>query len=263
MPPPAWFPCGCPQDGYTRRTAGAYDVTRCSYLPSCALGSHAHAEDRIVLTLRGAFNSTYARRTFALNAWNAIYRPAEIEHRDAYPAASVCLSVRVPAGERRRSNTFALGDQELPAFTSRLSAELDAADASAELAIEALSAEITGRLLTSCERTLPRHKWLRQVRERLEDEYARPPTLSAIAATVDRATSYVATAFKATYGKSIGEYVRDVRIWRARRLVEDRSISLADLAHEAGFADQSHFARLFKRHFRMTPGEYRRRCAKG
>lgn len=261
MVAPARLACGCPRSGYARRTAGAYAVTRCRYLPSCTLGPHAHAEDRIVLTLRGAFDSAYARHTFALDAWKAIYRPAEIEHRDAYPDASVCLSVRVPAGERRHSDTFAVSDQELPGFTRRLSAELDATDASAELAIEALSAEITERLLASRERGLPGRKWLRQVRERLEDEYAQPPTLAAIAATVDRATSYVATAFRQAYGKSIGEYVRDVRIWRTHRLVEDRSISLADLAQAAGFADQSHFARLFKRHFHMTPSEYRRRCA--
>jgi AraC family transcriptional regulator len=144
-----------------------------------------------------------------------------------------------------------------------LSAELDATDASAELVIEGLSAQITGRLLSSCERSLPGLKWLRQVHDRLEDEWAHPPTLAEIATTVDRATSHVANAFKRTYGKSIGEYVRDVRIWRTRKLVEDGSISLADLAQRAGFADQSHFARLFKRHFRMTPGEYRRRRAEG
>jgi AraC family transcriptional regulator len=156
-----------------------------------------------------------------------------------------------------------VSDEELPSITSRLSAELEATDASAELVIEGLSAQIAGRLLSSCERRLPSLKWLRQVRDRLEDEYAHPPTLAAIAMRVDRATSYVANAFKQTYGKSIGEYVRDVRIWRTRKLVEDRSISLADLAHHAGFADQSHFARLFKRRFGVTPGEYRRRRAGG
>jgi AraC family transcriptional regulator len=257
------LPCGCPRSGYARRAAGAYAVSRCSYLPSCALGTHAHGEDRIVLTLRGAFDSTYASRTFALDAWSAIYRPAQIEHRDTYPDASVCLAIHVPAGEHGHADTFAVGDEELPSITRRLSAELDATDASAELVIEGLSAQITGRLLSSCERSLPGLKWLRQVHDRLEDEWAHPPTLSEIATTVDRATSHVANAFKRTYGKSIGEYVRDVRIWRTRKLVEDGSISLADLAQHAGFADQSHFARLFKRHFRMTPGEYRRRRAEG
>jgi AraC family transcriptional regulator len=260
MVPAERLPCGCPQAGYARRVAGAYAVSRCRYLPSCALGTHAHGEDRIVLTLLGAFDSKYAQRTFALDAWSAIYRPAEIEHRDTYPDASVCLAIHVPAGERRHSDTFAVSDEELPSITRRLSAELDATDASAELVIEGLSAQIAGRLLSSCERSLPSRKWLRQVRDRLEDEYAHPPTLAAIALRVDRATSYVANAFKRTYGKSIGEYVRDVRIWRTRKLVEDRSISLADVAQHAGFADQSHFARLFKRHFRVTPGEYRRRA---
>jgi AraC family transcriptional regulator len=263
MVPGRRLPCGCPESGYARRTAGAYSVSRCGYIPSCALGTHAHIEDRIVLTLRGAFDSTYGSRTFALDESQAIYRPAQIEHLDAYPRASVCLCIRLLACEYPHSGTFVFSDDELPGITRRLSAELDATDASSELVIESLSAQISGRLLSSRERRASSRKWVGQVRDRLEDEYADPPTLAAIAAGVDREPSHVANAFKRTYGKSIGEHVRDVRIWRTRKLVEDRSISLADLAQRAGFADQSHFTRLFKRRFAMTPSEYRRRCADG
>jgi AraC family transcriptional regulator len=263
MVPGLRLPCGCPKSGYARRAAGAYAVNRCSYLSSCALGTHAHAEDRIVLTLSGAFDSRYGRRTLTLDERHAIYRPAQIEHRDAYPRASVCLCIRLPASEYPCSDTFVFGDDELPGITRRLNAELDATDASSELVIESLSAQISGRLLSSRERGASSRKWLRQVRDRIEDEYALPPTLAAIAAGVDREPSYVANAFKRTYGKSVGEHLRDVRLWRTRRLVEDRSISLADLAQRAGFADQSHFTRLFKRRFGMTPTEYRRRCADG
>jgi AraC family transcriptional regulator len=43
--------------------------------------------------------------------------------------------------------------------------------------------------------------------------------------------------------------------WAAARLSEERS--LAQIALEAGFADQSHFTRAFRRHFGVTPGRYR------
>jgi AraC family transcriptional regulator len=68
----------------------------------------------------------------------------------------------------------------------------------------------------------------------------------------------LAREFRACHGMSVGEYGRRVRLsWAATELVSgDRS--LAEVAAEAGFADQSHFTRLFKRHVGTTPARYRR-----
>jgi AraC family transcriptional regulator len=250
--------CGCPHAGYTLRRAGAYVVNRCNYLPACTLGAHAHPEDRIVLTARGSFDSLYASRAFRLDTRRTLYRPAHEEHRDSYSRETVCITIRLPVSNGLQSGAFDFGDDDLPLATRRLWAELDAYDSAAELAIESLSAEILARLASRPNDARPR--WIARVRDRIEDEYADPPTLRAIANDVERDPSHVATTFRRAYGKSIGECVRDVRIWRARRLLEDASIPLAEVAARGGFADQSHFARLFKRRFSMTPGEYRRRA---
>jgi len=44
--------------------------------------------------------------------------------------------------------------------------------------------------------------------------------------------------------------------WAAEELARDDA-RLADVALRAGFADQSHFTRLFRRHTGVTPGHYR------
>jgi AraC family transcriptional regulator len=78
--------------------------------------------------------------------------------------------------------------------------------------------------------------------------------------SVARGPAYVAGAFKSIYGTSIGEYVRGTRLWHARRDLDAGTYdTLADVAHRYGFADQSHFARLFKRSFEIAPGDYGRR----
>ncbi len=254
--------CRCPRAGYTAREVGVYLVSRCTYLPSCALGTHAHAEDRIVLTLRGKFNSVYRRHTFLLDDARAIYRPAQIEHRDAYAQETVCVSIRLPVSESERSDAFTFYDGDLPRITDRLCAELDASDSASNLAIESLSAQIAARLCSSDERDVRSSRWIREVRDWIEEEYADPPTLQAIAAVVGRGVSHVASVFRRTYGKTIGDYVRDIRVWRTRKLVEDSSVPLVEVAQRGGFADQSHFGRLFKQRFAMTPGEYRRRAAR-
>jgi AraC family transcriptional regulator len=52
-------------------------------------------------------------------------------------------------------------------------------------------------------------------------------------------------------------YVRHVRIEFARRELAASGAPLGDIAAAAGFCDQSHFSRLFKRYTGQTPAEYR------
>jgi AraC family transcriptional regulator len=83
-------------------------------------------------------------------------------------------------------------------------------------------------------------------------------TVAEIAAELEVDTRLLARAFREYYGSSIGEYVRNARLdWAAARLVQTEA-PLAALALEAGFADQSHFTRSFKRRTGLPPGKYRR-----
>ena len=52
-------------------------------------------------------------------------------------------------------------------------------------------------------------------------------------------------------------YVRHIRIEFARRELASPGSRLGDIAAAAGFCDQSHFSRLFKRYTGLTPAEYR------
>lgn len=212
-----------------------------------------------MLTARGAFESFYGRHAFALDASRAIYRPARLEHHDFYPFETACITIRLPF-RAPRSSAVALADSDLPSATRRLWNELDARDTAAAIVIESLSAEIVARVASRPEWERSKPLWIRRVRERLDEEYADLPTLRAIADDAGHDVSHVATTFRKTYGKSIGTYARDVRIWRTRRLLEDPAICLAEIAAIAGFADQSHFTRLFKRRFAITPAQYRKRC---
>jgi AraC family transcriptional regulator len=70
---------------------------------------------------------------------------------------------------------------------------------------------------------------------------------------------HVARSFRRFTGKTIGEYVRSSRLVLAQKLLEDRTRSIAEVAYLSGFADQSHFTRLFPRCLRTTPNEIRER----
>ena len=67
---------------------------------------------------------------------------------------------------------------------------------------------------------------------------------------------HLARTFRRVYQTTFAAYVRDLRIECARRELAGRA-PLSDIAALAGFADQSHFSRLFKQHTGLTPSEYR------
>ncbi|MBF8780407.1 AraC family transcriptional regulator [Pseudomonas fulva] len=63
-------------------------------------------------------------------------------------------------------------------------------------------------------------------------------------------------AFRAATGFTPHAYVLNIRINRARDLLR-QGMALAEIACRLGFADQSHFQRVFKAHVGATPGHYR------
>jgi AraC-like DNA-binding protein len=63
-------------------------------------------------------------------------------------------------------------------------------------------------------------------------------------------------AFTTAYGMAPSDYQRQLRVRAARRLL-GRGVSPASAAAEAGFADQAHLTRWFRRYYGVTPGAYR------
>jgi AraC family transcriptional regulator len=65
--------------------------------------------------------------------------------------------------------------------------------------------------------------------------------------------------FRATYGVSPHDYVRQLRVRMSCRPLVFSRATLAEVAGDCGFADQSHFTKEFRRVMNETPGAYRAR----
>ncbi len=141
----------------------------------------------------------------------------------------------------------------------RLAAELRATDAAAPLAAEGLALELLAAASREeASRRIDRApSWLSSAEDLLRARVGDCVRLSELANEIGVPPVQVARAFRARYGVSVGEYGRRTRVeWAAAEIARgDRS--LAEIATEAGFADQSHFTRLFKRYLGTTPGQYR------
>jgi len=97
---------------------------------------------------------------------------------------------------------------------------------------------------------------LRQIRERLADEPATPPSLAEMAAMAGLSRYQVLRRFEKAYGLPPHAWLLSRRAEYALRLIrEGQTLTAAAMA--SGFADQSHMTRVFVRHYGFTPGAWR------
>ncbi|MCD7735563.1 MAG: response regulator [Lachnospiraceae bacterium] len=83
-----------------------------------------------------------------------------------------------------------------------------------------------------------------------------------IAESVYLSPTYLSTLFKQKTGKTIGQYIRIMRMEYASLLLEDRGIAISDVATKCGYTDSKYFTKVFKQHFNMIPFEYREKVLK-
>ena len=85
-----------------------------------------------------------------------------------------------------------------------------------------------------------------------------PLDLEDICQACGLSRAYLIRAFRRRFGLTPHDYLLDQRVQCARAQLRQGS-SIADAALAAGFADQAHLQRAFKRHLAATPGHYRKR----
>jgi transcriptional regulator GlxA family with amidase domain len=64
--------------------------------------------------------------------------------------------------------------------------------------------------------------------------------------------------FKAATGTSLMDYVQNLRIEEAKRLLESTEMPVDEISASAGYENSSFFRRLFRRRCGLNPGQYRR-----
>lgn len=99
---------------------------------------------------------------------------------------------------------------------------------------------------------------LRRVSAHVEAHLHESIALEALAQEANLSVYHFARAFKLAVGMPPHRYVMEQRVLRAKGLLQGTDRSVAEIAQEVGFADQSHFARHFGRLLGVTPTAFRR-----
>ena len=69
---------------------------------------------------------------------------------------------------------------------------------------------------------------------------------------------WLSKLFKKELGKTFLEYLTDIRMERAKRMLEEVQFKVYEVSSQVGYKDPVHFAKLFKKQTGYTPSEYRK-----
>jgi AraC family transcriptional regulator len=219
----------------------------------------------LALVLEGGMVKSFRTRTMPFGRGSAFTMPAGMWHGARFGSAGATIVIVRPRSEstpltdafRRLVELRGRGFNWL---AWRLAAELRASDAAAPLAAEGFALEIlaaTAREAAIDRRVGRAPRWLNAAEEFLRARVEAPVGLSEVAEAVGVSAAHLARVFRARYGTSVGEYGRRLRLdWAVAEIARGEA-PIAEIAAQAGFADQSHFTRLFRQHVGMTPARFR------
>jgi AraC family transcriptional regulator len=246
-----------------------FALQKTAYVQGAQSCVHSHQNPRFVFILRGRFSEIYERKSRECFPFMTIFRPASEKHsEDYYGKGIVCLRIDIsPVWLERLSqyNVKLAGSEdfysdELIALIKKLNAELDNYDAFSALAIEAIMLETVISISRRDKKSFSKYKnpqWLLNAKDYIHAEFTAHLTVSEIAAATNIHPVHLARTFRRSYGYTIAEYVRRLRVDFACSALASSNESLAEIAVNAGFSDQSRFSKTFKRLTNLTPAEYR------
>ena len=235
-------------------------VTDVHYAPGCVQRRVEPELPYLAVFLEGGVEKRFPRKTLRLERGGALAMPVGETHDARFGAAGARVVIVKP---RRAAAPAAAGLRILAPVAGRgvawlawrLAAELRAADAAAPLAAEGLALELLAAAARQPQERARRPGWLGAAEELLRSRTAM--RLGEVASAVGVQPTQLARAFRAHHGVSVGEFSRRLRLeWAATELARGE-LGLAEIAAEAGFADQSHFTRCFKQSVGTTPACYR------
>ena len=98
---------------------------------------------------------------------------------------------------------------------------------------------------------------IQKIKNLIEKEYAKDISLNYVAENVNLTPAYVSYIFKKETGQTLVKYVTDIKMMKARKMLEEGTLKIVQVAKTCGYENQSYFNRLFKNYYGVTPKQLR------
>jgi YesN/AraC family two-component response regulator len=93
---------------------------------------------------------------------------------------------------------------------------------------------------------------------KVQSDFQEDLSVTELAEQAGFSSSYICRLFKLEVGKSFVQYLTEIRMEHACKLLSQTNLSVAQIAKRVGYWDVKHFSKMFKREVGVTPVEYRK-----
>jgi AraC family transcriptional regulator len=234
--------------------------------PDAQTPRHEHRAPHLLLVARGELLERTSGDERVLREGTLHYRPVGTAHALAAGVAGGELLRITLHGTASAQRTTFLDD---PAASGSLAGDfgrnadrirhaLRSDEPFAALVCKAALLKLFGAAARLRAAPAPEPAWLLRARDHLAARFRESVALRDVARAVDVRPERLARAFRARYGCTVGETIRELRLREAARLLEQSTLPAAEIARRSGFHDASHLNRSFERLHGVTPAQYRR-----
>jgi two-component system, response regulator YesN len=199
------------------------------------------------------------KRTDEGEARRVVRRLLDDLRRDHFPRPSELKQeiARVILDAAKASRNF-ISENEYSLLTEGIKQKIDGIERYGELreAIEeAIEATIAAMRIG---RNGKHKKIVDSCRKYVEEHYTRDLSLMMMAEMHGFTSYYFGILFKNETGMTFSEYLRDIRMKRAKELLKDIDRKIYEIAKETGYNDPKYFIRIFKQTYGIAPDEFRK-----
>ncbi|WP_339203082.1 response regulator [Paenibacillus sp. FSL K6-3182] len=101
------------------------------------------------------------------------------------------------------------------------------------------------------------HELIQKIQHYVASHLSGDLSLSRIGEVVGHNPSYLSRLYKKLTGKGLSSYINEIRLEKAKRMLEQDGYKVHEIASELGFLSSQYFHRFFKKATHLTPQEYR------
>lgn len=98
-----------------------------------------------------------------------------------------------------------------------------------------------------------------KIQRYIHKNFSKPISLKTLSEHVNFSVTYLCSLFKEKTGQTINNYIFDVRIHRAKLMLESTDMSVNEIAAASGFSSSNYFIKAFRKATGITPYEYRKK----
>lgn len=250
---------------FTQVNLGGLIITKSCYTEAFTSDWHSHEHMQLTLVLKGGCREKRKLQEFDCTPGMLLLYP--------------CFEPHINTSYARNSKNFHIGFEDssfkkygintvgfegqcliknplIKCGLLNLIAELNVLDKQSEISLDTTLLAIISLLPANDDfNSMP--NWVKELKELLHDEMKTDWSLNELSTKINIHPVTISKYFPKYFHSNIGDYIRKIKIEKTLPILLKKNIAINDIAINAGFVDNAHYTRVFKKHTGITPSRFR------